>query len=296
MKDRILYALLYAWVRLHAALPFCVLYVLSDILYLLIYKVARYRLRVVRRNMKASFPDKTEAELRRMERRFYRHFADYTVETIKLAHVSEEKIRQRAEMTNPALIDDLVDSGHTCIIILLGHYGNWEWFTAGNSFFARAVMYPVYRPLSSAAFDRLFVDLRARFGAVGIRKRETVRDLVRLKREGTPALAVFLADQTPSRANLHYWSDFLSQDTPFLTGPERIACKLHLPLVYADVRKLCRGYYSVEFKLISDAPEATPGYPLTERYARLMEETILRDPAFWLWTHKRWKYKRKDAL
>jgi KDO2-lipid IV(A) lauroyltransferase len=296
MREKAIYELLYTWVKLHALLPFGVLYLLSDVLYVFVYKIARYRLKVVRNNMRASFPHKTDAELRRMESRFYRHFTDYIVETIKLAHVSAEKIRRRAEMTNPGLIDGLVDKGHACIIILLGHYGNWEWFTAGNSFFARTTMFPVYRPLSSKAFDRLFVNLRARFGATGIRKRETVRDLIRLKREGTPALAVFLADQTPSRANLHYWTTFLNRDTPILTGPERIACKLHLPVVYADVRKLRRGYYSVEFKLLSNAPMETPGYPLTEQYARLMEETILRDPAYWLWTHKRWKYKREDSL
>jgi KDO2-lipid IV(A) lauroyltransferase len=246
--------------------------------------------------MKAAFPEKTPEELRRLERRFYRHLTDYFVETIKLAHVSGEEIRRRARMTNPQLIDRLVDEGHSCILILLGHYGNWEWFTAGNSFFASATMYPVYRPLTSRAFDRLFVRLRARFGATGIRKRDTVRDLIRLKQQRTPALAVFLADQTPSRANLHYWTRFLGQDTAMLTGPERIARKLNLPLVYADVRKPGRGYYEVEFKLLSAAPQETPEFSLTEAYARLMEQTILRDPAYWLWTHKRWKYKREDAI
>ncbi|MDR1257715.1 MAG: lysophospholipid acyltransferase family protein [Tannerellaceae bacterium] len=290
------YALLYGWVKVHALLPFRLLYVLSDILYVLIYNVAGYRLRVVRRNMKASFPGKTGEELRRMERSFYHHFTDYIVETIKLAHVSSAEIKRRAKMTNPSLIDSLVDRGHTCIIILLGHYGNWEWFTAGNSFFVRAKMYPVYRPLSSGVFDRLFVNLRARFGAAGIRKKDTVRDLIRLKREKTPALAVFLADQTPSRANLHYWTTFLGQDSAMLTGPERLAGKLHLPVVYADVSKLRRGYYSVEFKLLSDAPQKNAGYDITEQYARLMEQTIMRNPAYWLWTHKRWKHKREDAL
>jgi KDO2-lipid IV(A) lauroyltransferase len=290
------YALLYAWVKLHALLPLSLLYVLSDILYAGIYRVAGYRLKVSRRNMKASFPEKTEAERRQMERAFYRHFADYIVETIKLAHVSATEIRRRATMLNPGLIDQLIDEGHSCILILMGHYGNWEWFTAGNDFFASAKMYPIYRPLSNKAFDRLFIHLRARFGAVGIRKRDTVRDLIRLKQEQTPALAVFLADQTPSRGNLHYWTSFLGQESAILTGPERIARKLNLPLVYADMRKLKRGYYSVEFKLLSARPQETPEFYLTEQYTRLMEQSILRNPACWLWTHKRWKYKQKDRL
>jgi KDO2-lipid IV(A) lauroyltransferase len=296
MRNKIGYALLYGWVKLHALLPLAALYALSDVLYLLIYKVARYRLRVCRRNLEASFPGKTKAELRRTEREFYRHFADYIVETIKLAHIPLEEIRRRAHMTNPELIDGLINEGHACILVLLGHYGNWEWFTAGNSFFASARMYPVYRPLSNKAFDRLFAGLRARFKAAGIRKQDTVRDLIRLKRERTHALAVFLADQTPSRSNLHYWTNFLNQDSSILTGPERIARKLRLPVVYADVEKPKRGYYSVTFRLLTANPHELPEFRLTEQYARLMEQTILRRPAYWLWTHKRWKYKREDAL
>jgi KDO2-lipid IV(A) lauroyltransferase len=294
--NKALYTLLYLWVKLHARLPFGLLYLLSDIGYLLIYKVAGYRLKVTRRNMRAAFPEKNAKELRRVERRFYRHFVDYMVETMKLAHVSEEEIRRRARMTNPQLIDRLIDEGHTCILILMGHYGNWEWFAAGNSFFASAVMYPIYRPLSNEAFDRLFAGLRTRFGATGIRKQDTMRALIGLQRRQTPALAVFLADQTPSRANLRYWTTFLGQDTAILTGPERIARKLNLPLVYADVRKRKRGYYDVEFQLLTTAPRESLPYSLTETYARLMEQTIRRDPAYWLWTHKRWKYKREDAL
>jgi KDO2-lipid IV(A) lauroyltransferase len=295
MKNNPAYALLYAWVKLHALLPFCLLYALSDILYVLVYKVAGYRLKVVRRNMAAAFPEKTPQERRRLERRFYRHFTDYTVETLKLAHLSEKEIQSRARMTNPQLIDRLIDEGHSCILVLLGHYGNWEWFVAGNSFFASAVMYPIYRPLKNKAFDRLFTGLRSRFGAVGIRKSDTVRRLLLLLRERKPALGVFLADQTPSPANIHYRTTFLGQDSAMLTGPERIARKLNLPVVYADVRKLKRGYYSVEFKLLSATPQDTPEFALTEQYARLMEQTILRDPACWLWTHKRWKHKHKAS-
>jgi KDO2-lipid IV(A) lauroyltransferase len=230
-----------------------------------------------------------------MERNFYRHFADYIVETIKLAHISAEEIRRRATMRNPELIDRLINEGHSCIIIVMGHYGNWEWFTAGNGFFADAKMYPVYRPLSNGAFDRLFVHLRERFGAIGIRKRNTVRDLIQLKQQQTHALAVFLADQTPSRANLSYWTNFLNQDSAILTGPERIARKLNLPVVYADMRKLQRGRYAVEFKLLTATPQQTPEFFLTEQYTRMMEQSILRNPAYWLWTHKRWKYKRENT-
>lgn len=293
MWDKIQYALIYSWVKVHALLPMSALYVLSDILYLIIYKVAGYRLKVVRHNMKASFPNKPENELRQMERDFYHHFSDYIVETIKLAHISLEEVQRRALIRNPELIDQLMDKGHSCFVLLLGHYGNWEWFTASTTFFANAQMHQIYRPLNNKAFDRLFIHLRTKFGAFGIKKNDTIRDIIRLKQDKTPSVAVFLADQTPSKANLHYWTPFLNQDSAILTGPERIARKLDLPVVYMDVKRIRRGHYTVDTVLITETPKETPEFWITEQYARLMEQSILRAPAYWLWTHKRWKHKHE---
>ena len=135
MWNKIQYALIYSWVKVHALLPMWALYILSDILYVLVYKVVRYRVKVVRQNMKASFPDKSDTELRRLEREFYHHFADYVVETIKLAHISLEELQRRAFLKNPELVDTLMEKGHTCFILLMGHYGNWEWFSGSTSRF-----------------------------------------------------------------------------------------------------------------------------------------------------------------
>lgn len=291
MGEQITYTLLRGWVMLHAHLPLKGLYILSDLLYGLVYYVVRYRVKVTRRNLAASFPEWTEKERRALERRFYRHFTDYIVETIKLAAIDQQDLMRRAVVQNPELVDQLMDKGHPLIIVLMGHYGNWEWFTGSTNYFKLSRLYQIYRPLSSKAFDRLFIDLRTRFGSQGIPKNDVVREMIRLKQLKERALSIFIADQTPSKANLHYWTDFLHQDTPVLTGAERLARKLDLPVVYADVRQEARGYYTVELKLITDKPKETPEFYITERYARLMEETILRDPAGWLWTHRRWKHK-----
>lgn len=291
MGEQITYTLLRGWVMLHAHLPLKGLYILSDLLYGLVYYVVRYRVKVTRRNLAASFPEWTEKERRALERRFYRHFTDYIVETIKLAAIDQQDLMRRAVVQNPELVDQLMDKGHPLIIVLMGHYGNWEWFTGSTNYFKQSRLYQIYRPLSSKAFDRLFIDLRTRFGSQGIPKNDVVREMIRLKQLKERALSIFIADQTPSKANLHYWTDFLHQDTPVLTGAERLARKLDLPVVYADVRQEARGYYTIELKLITDKPKETPEFYITERYARLMEETILRDPAGWLWTHRRWKHK-----
>ncbi|MDR1103054.1 MAG: lysophospholipid acyltransferase family protein [Tannerella sp.] len=293
MRQTVLYAILLLWAKSVALFPLRVLYVFSDVLCFFIHRVIRYRLKVVRRNLRNAFPDQTDRERRRTERRFYRHFADYIVETVKLAHISQEEVMRRARIRNPEIIRPLLAQGHTCLILLLGHYGNWEWFTGATPFFGGEVqVFQIYRPLKSPAFDRLFLFLRGRFHARGIRKNEVIRELIRLRQAGTPSLVVFMADQTPSKANLHYWTTFLHQESAILTGPERIASRLNLPVIYVDAQKVKRGYYTVDFELMTDRPKEMPEHWITEEYARRMERSILRDPAYWLWTHKRWKYKK----
>lgn len=295
MWTKIEYALLFAWTKIHAIFPLKVLYLLSDILYVLIYKIAHYRVRVTRANLKASFPEKSEKEMLELERRFYHHFADYIVETIKLGHISEKEVNRRAKLNNPELIDKLMDDGHPCVMLLMGHYGNWEWFTGSGSFFKEATIYQVYRPLTDKAFDKLFIYLRTRFGSRGIKKNDTIRDVITLSKSKTRSCVILISDQTPSKANLHYWTKFLNRESAMLTGGERIARKLNIPVVFVDTKKIARGYYTVDFKLITDKPQEAPEFWITEQYTRLMEECILRDPAYWLWTHKRWKHKRENV-
>ena len=273
-----------------------VLYVLADFLYIIIYRVLRYRLKVVRRNLAASFPEKSDQERRAIERGFYHHFADYIVETLKLAHISLEELQRRAYVQNPEVVDRLMDAGHPCCLLLMGHYGNWEWYSGSTTRFADAVMYQIYRPLNNKAVDKLFIWLRTKFGSRVISKYETGREVVRLQRNKVRSVVIFLADQTPSRQNLHYWTSFLNQDTAILTGAERLARKLDTPVIFLDVQMLRRGYYTVELQLLSENPKETPENWITEEYARRMERSILRNPAGWLWTHKRWKYTRTDAI
>ena len=293
--NKILYAILVCWVKAHAILPMRLLYLLSDFLYFITYYVARYRLKVVRRNLKASFPEKNRKELRQLERAFYLHFTDDVVETMKLSHISLEELQRRAFLRNPEMVDQLMKEGHTCFILMMGHLGNWEWFSGSTTRFEDSRIYQIYRPLNNKAFDELFIHLRTRFGSYCIKKNDAARDMIRLKHDKTRCVVIFLADQTPSKANLHYWTEFLHQDTPFLNGPERIASKLDLPVIYLDTRRVRRGYYTVDMKLITSTPRETPENWITERYARLLEETILSDPASWLWTHKRWKHKHVES-
>jgi KDO2-lipid IV(A) lauroyltransferase len=289
ITGRVSYGLFYCGVMSMAWLPLRVLYVLSNGLYFLIRYVARYRRKVVRESLAASFPEKTKEERLRIEKAFYRHFADYIVETVKLARIGKAEVQRRAHLNNPELVNGLFAAGHTCVVLLMVHYGNWEWFSASKERF-EGETYQIYKPLHNQAVDRFFIRLRERFGSRGMKRDNTFRDMVRIKQEGQRATIIFLADQRPAPNNVHYHTQFLNRDTPMLTGPERIARKLNFPVVFLDTRKLKRGYYTIDFELITDKPRETPEHWITEQYARRAEACIRRDPAYWLWTHKRWKY------
>lgn len=292
--ENILYSPIYFFVWLHSLLPFRALYILSDILYLPLYYIIRYRRKLVFESMRNSFPNKSEKEITRMVKAFYHHFCDYIVETIKLLHISDAETKRRFIIENIEVLQRALDERRQ-VILMLGHYGNWEyipsialWLNAPEG----AVMGEVYRPLKNRWFDKFFLKLRSRYNTVNIPKNDIFREYIKYRRDKRPAIAGFMADQTPSPANIYYWTNFLNQDTPMLTGIERIAQKLDCSLVYADVIKLKRGHYKIVFEEITQTPKEYKEFELTEIYTRLMEKTILRAPEFWLWTHKRWKHKR----
>lgn len=283
---------------LHALLPFRVLYVLSDILYCLVYKLAGYRLKVVRANLKNSFPEKTNEELLIIEKQFYHHFCDYFVETLKLLHISDEEMQKRMQFENIEQVKVLMKDGNSALMFL-GHYCNWEWVPSIALNFkgkdSDKLLGQIYKPLTNKAFDDLFLKIRGRFGSLGIAKNETLRAIVKLRKEKKQVLIGFMADQIPSSNNIHYWTTFLNQESAVFTGVERIAKQTGFSVVYLDMEKVKRGYYKATVRLISDNPLAEPEFQITETYIKAMEKTILRDPAYWLWTHKRWKRSRQEV-
>lgn len=292
-SENILYFPLYFYFWLHALLPLKILYILSDILFFPMFYIVRYRRKLVYQNMKDSFPEKSEKEIRRMEKAFYHHFCDYIVETIKLLHISDKETRKRVKFHYTEALQEIVDNGGSCLM-LLGHYGNWEfvpsvtlWMRKGSVIFAQ-----IYRPLKNKWFDRFFLKLRGRYHSECIAKQDTLRSILRYKSSGRPSITGFMADQTPSPANIHHWVNFLNHDTPVFTGVEKIAHKVGFSVFYFDVEKIKRGYYSVTIREISKNPKETEEFEITNKYMEMMETTILRAPEYWLWTHNRWKHKR----
>lgn len=293
--NKVLYYIIYGWMYLYALLPFSLLYILSDLLYFFVYKIVRYRLKVVRSNLSSSFPEMDKKELLNLEKRFYHHFCDYFVETIKLLHISDEEMQKRMFFEDLDIVKDAMKDGRS-VIMYLGHYCNWEWVPSITMYFKNTdyIFGQIYKPLQNKAIDKLFLKIRSRFGSLGIPKNDTLRTIVRLKKEGKQTLIGFMADQTPAPQSIHYWTEFLNHDTPVFTGVERIAKQTDFLVIYLDMQKIKRGVYKATVKLVNENPKEEPENKITETYIRMMEKTILRDPAYWLWTHKRWKRTRQE--
>lgn len=296
--QRMAYGLLFAVFYGLSRLPMRALYVLSDGLFFLVYHVARYRRGIVRRNLAASFPEKSEVELTQVARGFYRWFADYLVETIKLTSITPEELKQRMRFENVQLLESLVKEGRS-VVLMLGHYCNWEWVSSIPLHlpFREPAWFPmqIYHPLENAPVDELFLYIRSRMGVNNVAMNSTLRAMVEARRRGVPCVAGFIADQVPHWKDIHVWTPFLSHpETPFFTGGERIAKKLDCAMVYIDLQRTSRGYYVATYRLMAEHPAAFADYELTEMYARLLDETIRRQPAYWLWTHNRWKRTREE--
>ena len=293
MKSKLIYWLVYGGMWLFSALPFRVLYVLSDFNYLLMYHVGRYRRKVVRENLEKSFPEKTEAERLQIERKFYRYLSDYMLEDLKLLHMSAEDLCQRMIYKNTEQYLELTEK-YGGIIVMIPHYANYEWLIGMGSVMKPGdVPVQVYKPLKDKYLNELFKQIRSRFGGYNIPKHSTAREIIKLKREGKNMVVGLITDQWPSGDR--YWTTFMGQETAFLNGAERIANIMNFPVFYCELTKTRRGYCEAEFKLMTEAPKETVEGEITDMFAHELEQTIRREPAYWLWSHKRWKFTKKEC-
>lgn len=291
MKYRLVHSIWY----LLSLLPLCVHYILSDLLYVIVYYIVGYRRHVVRKNLTSSFPDKDQRELRQIERGFYHWFCDYIAETIKLVSISEKNIKRRMRFEGMDEINEWVRKGKS-VTVYLGHYCNWEWVTSlGLHIVPEGTAAQLYHPLENKLMDSLFLHLRERFGAHSIPMNDAFKVLADWQKQGKYSVTGYIADQVPLYYNsMHYWPWFLNHDTPSFTGPERIARILDTPVYFFDILRPQRGYYVVKAVKICDEPGKMEKFSITEAYYRLLEKSIQRAPSYWLWSHNRWKRNREE--
>lgn len=280
--------------KLTARLPFPVLWVISDISYILLYYVIGYRQKVVMDNLRNSFPEKSPGELKQIAKKFYRHLSDLGLETVKFSAMTEKELDQRIKLHNPEYFEEYYQQGKS--IIMLGmHHNNWEWALSFQRFLSGQLMV-VYNPVrKNKALERFILDARERFGAKSLQVNLSVRTALQFNYEEHPKVLVLLADQTPP-PNSQLWTTFLNQETAFFAGPMKIAAKTNQPVMLHHIRKVGRSKYETFLYKLTENPAEMKPEEVLMTYIRKIEEIIREEPEYWLWSHRRWKHKRPENI
>lgn len=284
--------------NLGAMLPFKVLYLLSDIIYFVIYYVARYRRKVVRDNLVNSFPEKSLPEIVEIEKKFYSSFCDYIVETLKLMRMSPERIKKHIRFEGVEKVEQMLSGEGKSSMVYIGHLFNWEYITSLTLHFKNPEIRfgQIYHPLENMDMDRLFLELRGQYGSESIAMKNTLRRILELSHEKKPFIIGSIADQVPTWESIKHWLTFFHRETPVFTGSEKIGRRIGSSFYYLALRREKRGYYVGTFHLICEDASKTEENEVTNKYFTLLEKNIKEEPYLWLWTHKRWKRTRQGHI
>jgi KDO2-lipid IV(A) lauroyltransferase len=284
--------IVFFFLYLVSLLPFWFLFLIADVLYVLLYYITGYRRKVVYENLRNSFPEKTEKEIRLLEKQYFKYLGDLIVETIKMISISEKQILRRVYLTNPELIEKYHNEGRS-LIAAVGHYCNWEWCVLRFSLIPQYQKIMVYKPLQDAPSDKYYLKVRGRFGVTLVQMRSTLRKLTELRRSLT--FTVLAADQTPVRHETQYYTQFLNQQTAVFEGIEKMAIMFNSAIVFGKIKRVKRGFYEYKFVPMVDEPKQTEPYEITNLYLHTLEDMIKEEPQYWLWSHRRWKFKPEEV-
>ena len=286
--QKLVFILAYPFLWFVAILPFRLFYLISDMVFFILYYLVGYRRKVVLANLKLAFPEFSDTDLKRTEKRFYRHMCDVFLETVKTMKISKKELNLRYHIVNAELLQKL--ESENSVMVLIPHYGNWEWSIVINDVL-QTKGYAVYQKIGNKYFDSLIKKIRARWNTTLIHQKEMVRTILRNLEEGVGAVYGIVSDQSPMRHRTKYWRSFMGIRVPVFDSPEIIARKFDLSVVYAKIDKLKRGHYQVEFVPICSNGSATQEHEITDRFIELTEKSIRSNPAYYLWTHRRWKHR-----
>lgn len=288
-----LYYLLYYLIILPLSiLPFPILYLISDFFFLILYYLAGYRRKIVFTNLKNSFPEKSAWELKQIERKFYHHLCDLIVESLKTFTITKKQASKRMKHKNPELLDRFFEEGRN-VLMVGGHYGNWELFAVTIDQQMKHQSVALYVPFNNKFLNNKMLQSRSRFGLKMLPIQAIKQQLQELNQE--PTVTIFGADQSPRKSQRAFWMEFLHQDTGVQYGTEKFARDYNMPVVQGNIYKIKRGYYEVIYTLITEDPCQTKYGEITTLHTRFLEKIIQKQPEYWLWSHKRWKHKRPEA-
>jgi len=286
------YILIYPFLWLISILPFRLLYLVSDGVYILLYYIIGYRKKTVTQNLKLVFPEKSEKEIIEIRKKFYHHLSDMFLEMTKTMTISESELKKRFRIVNPEEFKSL-ESLNKSVILMFGHYASWEWSIILERYINLKSL-AVYKPLANTYFDRLVKNIRSKFNTDLISTKETISVINDHESRNIKTIIGFLSDQSPRLSKEVYWSEFMGIKVPCFTGAERLAKKLNLATAYLKVTKVKRGFYEAEVKLLADNPNDYKDYQLTDMFLAEVEKQIYEAPEYYFWTHKRWKHREKN--
>lgn len=286
----LVYILVYPLLWLISILPFRLFYFFSDFVFFVLFYVVGYRKRVVSENLARAFPGKSKKELKKIKKEFYRHMCDMFLEMVKTLNLSKEELKERYKIINIEVLQDIVKD--KSVLIVCSHYANWEWNVSINNY-VNAKGYAVYQKIGNSYFDDLIKKIRAKWNTTLITQQETVKTVYRNVQNGVNSAYGMVSDQSPQVKRAQYWSEFMGVKVPIFNGPESMAIKLDLAVVFLKVSKVKRGYYQAEFIPITTSGKQTKKHQITDQFLRLTEDQIREKPEYYLWTHKRWKHRNK---
>ena len=283
------YILIYPILWFISILPFRLLYALSDFLYILMYYVFRYRKQTVIDNLRLVFPEKSDHEIKIITKKFFHHFCDMILESIKSMNISLESMKARYTFKNLDIIKEF-EKQNKSIVLMCAHYGSWEWIFILQTYTTHRG-YGIYKRLQNKYFDRLIKSIRARYNSYLITTKETFSVLEDAKKNGILSMNGFASDQSPKKHKAHHWNEFMGTKVPVHTGAEMLAKKLDMPVVFFAVERKKRGYYEATFQTLAEKPTDFKDYEITDKFLKLVEAQIHEAPEYYLWTHKRWKHR-----
>ena len=280
---------LFKIIILFSKLPLRVLYWLSDFIFVILYFVVGYRKKVVFQNLKNSFPEKSDSELKIIRKKFYHNFCDYLVETLKSFTITSHELRVRVQYLNQDIFHE-AKSENKNVILLAGHIFNWEWFNAFATVVPQEKSFPVYRKVQSSFWEQKVKEIRNRFGNHALEAKEVIRHIFKNANDGN-SVYMFVADQTPHVSEVTYGLNFLHQKTPAFVGYDKLSTRMDLAFVYCEMKKVKRGYYQINSYRIEPDGEKFEEYEVVRKFHKMLENTINKRPDNYLWSHRRWKYQ-----
>ena len=288
----VFFILLYPLLWLISILPFRLLYVLSDAIYLLIYYVLGYRKKTVRQNLAMALPHLSAKERLIVEKKSFRHLCDMFLEMIKTMTISKKEIEKRFVLTNIEVYHQLEKEGKS-IALMCAHYASYEWVISMNHHITFSG-YAIYKRIRNKYFDKLVRDIRSKFKAYLITTKETKMVIEENIKNGTLGVYGFASDQSPRPTENMYWYKFMGIETPIHIGAELLAKRYDMNVIYLKVKKVKRGYYEGTFEVLTTDIKSIPNFKLSEQFMDKVEQQILEAPEYYLWTHKRWKHKKEN--